>query len=141
MEESSLKIYTLNVFQKIQDSFENHCSKFFFQQNIISKSRYNPFLYSWILVTGTQMTVEYSQFLKYTFHWSNKVSNYIFFFFNKREIKHLDDIFSSWNSTKNTPRPILQPRSKYIIQKSKPSKPTYLWLNSSLKYVSVTAIF
>ena len=55
MEEESLKIYTINVLQKIQDSFENHYSIFFFQQNIISMSRYNPFLYSWILVTGTQM--------------------------------------------------------------------------------------
>ena len=50
MEEESLKIYTLNVFQKIQDSFENHYSKFFFQKNVIFMSRDNPFLYSWILV-------------------------------------------------------------------------------------------
>ena len=50
MEEESLKIYTLNVFQKIQDSFKNHYSKFFFQQNVIFMSRDNPFLYSWILV-------------------------------------------------------------------------------------------
>jgi len=57
-------------------------------------ARDNPFLCSWILVTGTQMTVEYGQFLQCTF---TEVIRYPITYssFNKREIKHLDDMFSS----------------------------------------------